>query len=374
MPSIAKRPDGRWRARYRDDGGKEHAKHFTRKVDAQRWLDEVTASVVMGQYVDPRAGRVNFDTFFRQWASRQVWAPMTVVQNDLVRRSVPFGAVRMTDLRRSHLETWVKMMSSQDYAATTIATRVNVVRAALKAAVIDRVIATDPSPGLRLPRRRRAEVAMNLPTAEVVRVLLDASEARMRAYIAVCAFAGLRLGEASGLKVQDIDFLRRTVKVQRQVQRLRGGPPEIRPPKYGSERTVFLPEELLVLIAWHIESFGTSSAGWLFFTGVGRPLPPTTVNSWWQRTTRAAGVEGVHIHGLRHFYASGLIAAGCDVVTVQRSLGHKSASVTLDTYAHLWPSAEDKTRAAASGLVAQVLVAPADSLRTNAPSEASHMQ
>ena len=48
MASIAKRPDGRWRARYRDDTGREHARHFGRKVDAQRWLDEVTASVVTG--------------------------------------------------------------------------------------------------------------------------------------------------------------------------------------------------------------------------------------------------------------------------------------------------------------------------------------
>ena len=38
MTSIKKRPDGRYRARYRDDGGKEHARHFQRKTDAQQWL------------------------------------------------------------------------------------------------------------------------------------------------------------------------------------------------------------------------------------------------------------------------------------------------------------------------------------------------
>ena len=45
MASIAKRPNGKWRARYRDAAGREHARHFERKVDAQRWLDEVTASL-----------------------------------------------------------------------------------------------------------------------------------------------------------------------------------------------------------------------------------------------------------------------------------------------------------------------------------------
>ena len=361
MASIGKRPDGVWRARYRDGGGREHARHFKRKVDAQRWIDEVTASIVTGAYVDPRAGKVTFDSYFAEWASRQIWAPMTEVQNDLVRRSVPFGNMPMASIRRSHLEEWVRAMTTV-YAPTTIATRVNVVRAALKAAVVDRVIATDPSPGLRLPRRRRPEAAMELPGIAMVAALLNAAEDRMRAYIGVCAFAGLRLGEASGLKVSDIDFSdgRSTSNakyndgagVQQRFGRRstdRSGPSSFRT---GAR-----------LLAVHVERHGAASEGWLFFTGDGRPLPPTTVNSWWKRTAspEAAEVDGVHLHGLRHFYASGLIADGCDVVTVQRALGHRSATVTLNTYAHLWPTAEDRTRSAASNLAALVLGTAADS-------------
>lgn len=66
MASIRKRPDGKWRARYRDADGKEHAKHFTRKIDAQGWLDDVTAAVVTGQYVDPRAGRITYRQWYQQ--------------------------------------------------------------------------------------------------------------------------------------------------------------------------------------------------------------------------------------------------------------------------------------------------------------------
>ena len=69
------------------------------------------------------------------------------------------------------------------------------------------------------------------------------------------------------------------------------------------------------------------------------------------------------VHDLRHFYASGVIAEGCDVVTVQRAVGHKSATVTLSTYAHLWPSTEDRTRKAAGAMMAETLN-PADSVRT----------
>jgi phytoene dehydrogenase-like protein len=70
--SIAKREDGRWRARYRDAAGKEHARHFARKVDAQRWLDDVTSSVVTGTYTDPRTSNVTLEDWSAIWLKGQV--------------------------------------------------------------------------------------------------------------------------------------------------------------------------------------------------------------------------------------------------------------------------------------------------------------
>lgn len=371
MASIAKRPDGQWRARYRDEADKEHAKHFPRKVDAQRWLDEVTASVVTGQYVDPKAGQMTFDKWFEQWSKRQVWAPMTAVQGDLVRRTVTFGNVPLAHLRSSHLEQWVKTMQAKKYAANTIHTRMQTVRAALKAAVRDKRLMTDPSEGVKLPRRAPRSTALQVATSEQVGKLLAASVPEMRPFIGLCAFAGLRLGEASAIKVSDVDFLRRQVRVERQVQKRRGGRSEVKPPKYESARTVYVPEELTQMVAKHVEALGLSGDDWLFEAASGGPVPPTTVNSWWMRTMKKAKLAGLTVHMLRHHYASGLIAAGCDVVTVQRALGHKSPSVTLNTYSHLWPTAEDKTRSAASGLAAAAL---ADSLRTTEAERASDLR
>jgi integrase len=82
--------------------------------------------------------------------------------------------------------------------------------------------------------------------------------------------------------------------------------------------------------------------------------------------SRAATKVSYCLHDCRHFFASGLIHGGCDVVTVQRALGHSSPSVTLDSYGHLWPNAADRTRTAAQGLVDQVFGASADGLRTEA--------
>jgi integrase len=88
------------------------------------------------------------------------------------------------------------------------------------------------------------------------------------------------------------------------------------------------------------------------------------VAHWWRNTLKAAGLSGIKLHDLRHFYASGLIAQGCDVVTVQRSLGHANATTTLNTYSHLWPTAEDRTRKAAGAMMSAALGDSADSVRT----------
>ena len=61
--------------------------------------------------------------------------------------------------------------------------------------------------------------------------------------------------------------------------------------------------------------------------------------------------EGATLHALRHTFASALIADGCDVVTVQRTPGHSSPSITLNVYSHLWPSAEDRTRATSAAFM-----------------------
>lgn len=198
-------------------------------------------------------------------------------------------------------------------------------------------------------RRRRAEHAMVIPTPAQVGAILAAADPYQRPMWALGAFAGLRLGEASAVQASDVDFLRRTMRVQRQVQRGPGGL-EVRPPKYGSERVVFLPDGLLELLARHLEEWGTGTGGWLVMAPTGGPVPPSTANGWWTSTLARAGASGLTTHSLRHFYASGLIAEGCDVVTVQRALGHSSPSTTLNTYSHLWPTAEDRTRAAAAAL------------------------
>ena len=219
-------------------------------------------------------------------------------------------------------------------APGTIKTRFVNVRSVFRAAVRDGIIAVDPTARVRLPRQRKREAAMTIPTPDGVRRILGRRRP-VQGLRGLCAFAGLRLGEAAALRVGDVDFLRRQVHIRRQVQRLDGGEIDIRLPKYNSERTVHVPDALVEMLAQHVE-LGLFD-GWLF--AAWRASHPTRTPSATGGARRCPGRgQGVRLHDLRHFFASGLIAAGCDVVAVQRALGHAKSTTTLTTYAHLWPS------------------------------------
>jgi integrase len=122
---------------------------------------------------------------------------------------------------------------------------------------------------------RRNEHALTIPTAEQVGKLIASAESPFQPFIALCAFAGLRLGEAAGVQVGDIDFLGRTLHVTRQIQRENGRQIEIRPPKYGSERDVYIPDELTTMLSAHIKKHGAHGDGWLF-VGTGDDPPHRT--------------------------------------------------------------------------------------------------
>jgi integrase len=95
------------------------------------------------------------------------------------------------------------------------------------------------------------------------------------------------------------------------------------------------------------------------------PVHAATVGRPWRSLRAKVGIEH-RLHDAGHFYASGLIASGCDAVTVQRALGHSSAAQALSTYSHLWADANDRTREAAGEPIDVALGSVADALRTEA--------
>lgn len=110
MASIGpKRTDGTYRTRYRDPAGKEHAKHFHRKAEAQRWLDTETAKLVTGTWVNPKAAKTTVgewcDTWLAGYGTRK---PRTVRQAEvhLAKIKDEFGTRRLDSIRPSEVKSW----------------------------------------------------------------------------------------------------------------------------------------------------------------------------------------------------------------------------------------------------------------------------
>lgn len=198
MASINKRPDGRWRARYRDGDNKEHAKHFARKVDGQRWLDEVAAAVVTGQYVDPRAGRITFKEYAESWRKAQVHRESSAahVETMLRRHAYPaFGNRQLGTIRPGEVQSWVKQLSTgceqqRGLAPATVAVVHGLVAAAFKAAVRDRKLPSSPCDGIKLPKQEPRKVVPL--TTSAVRLLAATVPPRYSGLITLAAGTGLR--------------------------------------------------------------------------------------------------------------------------------------------------------------------------------------
>lgn len=360
MASIKKRENGKWRARYRDSAGKEHARHFDRKVDAQRWLDQVTAAVVRGDYVDPRAGKVTVTAYAAAWEAVQVSSEGTerIVDNALRLHLLPeLGSHPIASVRPTMVQAFVKTLEGKGLSPGTIRGIYHVTTQVFSAAVDDRVIASSPCRNIRLPKGDDGEVVP--PTVEEVAALADSIEARWRALVVTLAGSGLRIGELLGLEVADVDFLRRTIRVER--QRTQAG--RLAPVKSKSSRRVVPVGQVVIdALAAHLAAY--PSQGALFVDELGEPLLYRRWRTLCEAAARSAGLDCT-AHSLRHFYASALIAGGASVKQVQQRLGHASAVITLQTYAHLWPGDDDRTRDVMDAALGPL----ADSPRTAAASD-----
>ena len=340
---------------YRDEAGKEHAGHFVRKVDAQTWLDQVTAAVVRGDYVDPKAGRVTVRSYATIWEAVQVSSEGTkrIVDNALRLHLLPeLGDYPLSAVRPTMVQAFVKKLETKGLQASTILGIYNVTAAVFAAAVNDRVLSSTPCRDVRLPKVDDKKVTP--PTIAQVIAASESIETPWRGLVAFLAGSGLRIGEALGLNVADVDFLRRTVSVERQrLQSGRVGP--LKSPR--SRRVVPLGQVTIDALAAHLAAYPSDGA--LFLDELGEPLRYRRWRTLWEAAARTSGVDFTS-HALRHFYASALIAGGASVKQVQERLGHSSPVITLEIYSHLWPGEDDRTR----DVMDAALTPLADSLRT----------
>jgi integrase len=352
MSSIKKRPNGKWRARYQDPDGRWRARHFERRIDAEQFLDKMRGDLARAEWIDPKLARTPFGDYVKQWRAGQVQHRGTTgdqLDSRLRIHVLPFFENRpIGSIRASDVRAWVTGRS-EVLAPATVANAYTWFATIMRAAVADQLIPASPCAGVKLPRIERDQVVPF--TTEQILELVDIAPERMRALIVLGAGSGLRQGELLGLDVARIDWTGRAVRVDRQLVTPARGAPYFAPPKTdASRRTVPVAGEILMELAVHVDRFRVGG-GLIFTNSTGAPLRRNRVADSWRTTVVRAKTVAPRttFHELRHYFASLLIRHGASVKAVQAALGHASATVTLDTYGHLWPDDDERIRVAVSG-------------------------
>jgi integrase len=366
---LRKLPSGHYQASYKHEGVRHTGPHtFEFKADADTYLAGVQTKIRSGEWIDPNEGKVLFRVYAEQWRSSQVHRDSTAAQIETHLRNHVYPVVgerAMVSIRSSDIQALVKQLSvggdgRKALSPATVQVIYTWVSTIFTAAVNDRIISATPCIKIKRPSvdKKRIEPA----SVETIWKLINAVPDRYRALVALGAGTGVRISEALGLTNDRVDWLRRTVTIDRQLLRIGAASStvfgEVKD-KNNRPRLIPLPDLVVEELSTHVRQFGLGPEGLIFTGPKGGPIRRSTFSDVWRNAADPLGFsKGEGFHQLRHFYASLLIESGQSVKTIQDRLGHHSAVITLDVYGHLWPEGEDLTRAAVDkafeGLVARM--------------------
>lgn len=194
---------------------------------------------------------------------------------------------------------------------------------------------------------------MTALTREQLQDLLNSTaDSRWHTLWVVLGTTGMRLGEALGLKWDDVDFAERRLVIRRTLQRIPGRGLVFAPPKTEkSPRTIHLSQFACQSLLRHrhgelarrIKARDWIGSGLVFTNLRGGPVESSEINLALTRALVRAGLPHIRVHDLRQTVASVLLQAGVHPKVVQELLGHSTIRLTLDTYSHLAPGLHRQT-------------------------------
>jgi integrase len=375
---VAGKP--RYDVNYREPDGRRRRKTFLKKSDADTFASTVEADKVRGTYIDRDAGRITFKKYAEDWLTAQTFEETTREAVELRLRLHAFpalGSRTLAQIKPSTIQSWLAGMTikSSTYRRVVFAN----VSSILSAAVDDERLSKNPckAGSVRTPKADGHKV---VPwTTERVTAVRGALGPRDRIALELAAGLGLRQGEVFGLSVDDVDFLRGVVEVQRQVKILGGNKLLFGLPKGNKVRTVPLPSSVRALLAaylvdrpakqvslpWRELDGEPVSVALILSTREGGAMNRNYFNTYiWKPALGRAGVEPSRdngMHALRHHYASVLLDSGENIKAVSEYLGHADAGFTLRTYTHLMPASGERTRVAVDQAFARYMSATSGS-------------
>jgi integrase len=325
--------------------------------EARQWLRKAQAEAAQGRLGAKRPPTLA--DYLSEWLKdiETTVKSRTVASYALNVTRVPawLQPVRLDELRPSHFQRFYRELTSAGLAPRTVRQVHMTMHTSMEDALrLDRVN-RNPTDGVTLPRIPQKEMQW-YGEEQLARLLDTTGGDRFHALWAVLSKLGLRLGEALGMKWEDIDWRRSTITIQRSLHRNRLlGALELQEPKTpGSRRTLTLPSQTVAALQAHRDrqDFERRKArsdwqehGLIFTTTLGTPLDQGRIHHNWTIATKKAGLPRYRVHDLRHSVASILIANGMGLLEVAHLLGHSDGGMVTKVYGHIAP--DDHRRAAA---------------------------
>jgi integrase len=364
--NITRRGKSSWRLKFDVDTGGERTTRYATvrgsKRDAERELVRLLGERDKGTLPDPSQNTLA--EYLRGWLlgkhdlsphSRETYAW------HIERQIIPeLGSIELQRLKPSQVKAWLDGLRTTGSIRTggaisgTMARAIfRTLRSALADAVKVELVSRNVAAVVSAPSKDTEEVEI-LTKAEVAAVL-TALEGHMLHPIALLGLAsGCRRGELLALRWSDVNFKENTISVERSLEETKSGLRFKEPKSACGRRSISLPASTIGILSNHRKAqlerrmrlgLGRPAVDALVFCDdAGAPISPNALSVVWRRFLAAHKLPAVTFHSLRHSHASALIAAGLDIVSVSRRLGHSKPSITLDTYSHLFKT--DDTDAA----------------------------
>lgn len=347
--SIYRRSDGRWGATITLLDGRRRTVYARTRTDVQvrlRDLIERRDHGLLSVGAEQKLG-----DYLKAWledVARPSIRPRTYeIYTVNLRRFQPLiGHIKLGNLTPAHVQAAYAELLRIGLSARSVNHSHRVLHRALKQAVLWNLIPRNPTDAVSSPRPVRVE--MKTLTHDEVQQLFASSEGdRLHALWVVMATTGLRVGEATGFRWDDLDASAGRLTVRRALQRQRDrGLVFVEPKTARSRRTLQLAPIAVSALEDHrrrqAEERLVAGPDWedwrlTFATETGRPISGSHVYDRFQRALAKAGVQRVRLHDLRHTAASLLLARGVHPKVVQEMLGHSTIQLTLDTYSPVTP-------------------------------------
>lgn len=348
--------------RLRDPSGRVYNRTFLTRKAAENYELREKADRARGLWIDPRRGKVTVAEWSEQWISERSDLRVRTVElyRGLLRLHIApcLGQVELGKLTPSQVRTWFAgLHASSGPGASTAAKAYRLLRAMMSTAVADEVIVRNPCQVQRGGIERAAE--RPIATISEVNALADGMPSRFRALVLLAAWCGLRRGELLALQRRDIDLLHGTVRVERTMHQLSDGSIIVGPPKTeAGRRWVAIPPHIVPELEDHLDAYVGTEAFSLVFTGEkGGPLRPHVLQKAWVKSRNAAGLEGLHLHDLRHSGNTWAAATGASIRELMARMGHANSAAAL-RYQHAMADRDQAIAQALSELVKPAEVVP----------------